>query len=194
MSRSIDAATIAALESAVVKWLILVKIEFDGGTIAFNSTLGDVNYNGTNYIGFGTLGSVSQLEEDGQLNPQKFNISLSGINPSVLAAVLTEDYLNRPAICHIAALDDNNAIIGTPIIYFDAKVDSVSASYGKTASISIIARDKLADWNRPKVERYTDQDQQARYPGDKGFEFITSIADKEIIWPAKAWFEKEANR
>jgi len=194
MSRSIDAATITALEQGVVKWLVLVKIEFDGGTIAFNSSLGDVDYGGDTYIGFGTLGSVSRIEESGELNPQKYNITLSGVNPAVLTAVLNEDYLNRTAICYIAALDDDNAIIGTPINYFDAKVDSVSANFGKTANISIIARDKLADWNRATIERYTDQDQQARYPGDKGFEFVTEIANKEIIWPAKAWFEKEANK
>ena len=194
MSRSIDAATITALEQGVVRWLVLVKIEFDGGTIAFNSTLGDFDYDGQTYTGFGALGSVSRLEEGSELDPQSFTISLSGINPAVLSAVLNEDYLNRPAICHIAPLDDDNQIIGTPILYFDAKVDSVSASFGNTASISITARDKLADWNRPRIERYTDQDQQARYPGDKGFEFVTSIASKEIIWPARAWFEKEANR
>jgi hypothetical protein len=32
-------------------------------------------------------------------------------------------------------------------------------------------------------------DQQARYPGDKGFEFVGQIADKKIIWPNGEFFE-----
>lgn len=189
MSRAIEAAMIAAIGSADVRWLMLARVEFDGGTIAFSSGVGDVDFDGVTYLGFGHLGSVSELKENNDLDPQSYTLELSGVNPALLAAILNEKYMNRRALCHVAALDESNQFIGQPLLYFDGLVDGVSCSYGSTASITVVVKDRLADWNRPRIERYTDQDQQARHPGDRGFEFVPSLANKEIIWPARSWYE-----
>jgi hypothetical protein len=80
-------------------------------------------------------------------------------------------------------------VLYEPLVYFKGKMDLLSCEHGATGSITVTIRDNLADWARPRIERYTDQDQQARYPGDKGFEYVTAIADKEIIWPASSFYD-----
>ena len=35
---------------------------------------------------------------------------------------------------------------------------------------------------RPAERRYTDNDQQAEFPGDKGFELVAELQAAEIIW------------
>jgi hypothetical protein len=55
------------------------------------------------------------------------------------------------------------------------------------ASVTVRLENRLADWERPRLRRYTDEDQQRAHPGDKGFEFVTSTVDKDIVWPASNW-------
>jgi hypothetical protein len=35
---------------------------------------------------------------------------------------------------------------------------------------------------RRKIRRYTDEDQRAVYPSDKGLSLINQLQDKEIVW------------
>ena len=38
-------------------------------------------------------------------------------------------------------------------------------------------------------KRESDQDQQAKYPGDLGMQYATTVSSKTIVWPASEWFE-----
>ena len=53
---------------------------------------------------------------------------------------------------------------------------------GATATITVNAESRLADWDRPRVRRYNHEDQQIDYPGDMGFEFVPQMATKELRW------------
>ena len=53
---------------------------------------------------------------------------------------------------------------------------------GTYSTISIAVENKLVAFERSKVRRYTAEDQKIDHPTDKGFEFVTSIVQKEIIW------------
>jgi hypothetical protein len=72
---------------------------------------------------------------------------------------------------------------------FSGLVDEIQVEIGSIGRITITVRDELADWSRPRIERYTNSDQQARYNGDKGLEYISQVADKEIVWPASSYFD-----
>lgn len=52
-------------------------------------------------------------------------------------------------------------------------------------SVTIKAESLFSLRSRPKAGRYTDADQQARYPGagDKGFEFTGVVINKVVTWP-----------
>ena len=42
-------------------------------------------------------------------------------------------------------------------------------------------RDRI-DWERSRIRRYTNQDQQQKFSGDKGLEFIQELQEKELFW------------
>ena len=50
------------------------------------------------------------------------------------------------------------------------------------ALISISVENKLIAFEKSKIRRYTAEDQKIDHPTDKGFEFVTAIVEKEIIW------------
>jgi len=53
---------------------------------------------------------------------------------------------------------------------------------GDSSTISISVENKLIAFERSSVRRYTNEDQKIDHPSDKGFEFVTKIQEKEIIW------------
>lgn len=192
MSRTIAAATLAALSSQHIRWLIFAKVEFDFATLAFNSSLESKVFDGDTYLGAGSLGNVSQAVESSGLDPAEYEITFSGVNDTVLSAAATEDYLNKHAIVHVAVLDEFDAIIGEPFVWFEGLTDSVNVNYGEQSTIVVNIRDRLTDWSRRRISRYTDGEQQSMHPGDKGLEFVTEVASRDIVWPAREWFKENS--
>lgn len=186
--RQIPQAIINALAEPVVRPAFFVEILFSE-PLRFTSLYVSKVVNGDEYFGFGNLGSVSPVSENAELDPQQMSVVIAGINPESLAGALTEPYVNRDVRIYVGLLDEQGGLIADDVMtYFIGKVDEMKVKYGSKGSIEFIVRDRLADWSRPRIERYTNADQQARYPGDKGLEFVSQVADKEIIWPASSYF------
>jgi len=61
-------------------------------------------------------------------------------------------------------------------------MDTMDVELGTTASITVAAESRLADWDRPRVRRYNAADQNISYPSDKGFEFVPQMVEKSIRW------------
>jgi len=53
---------------------------------------------------------------------------------------------------------------------------------GETAEVSLTGESRLIDLERPRVRRWTSEDQKSLYSGDLGFDFLNSIQEKEIVW------------
>lgn len=171
----------------------LVLIEFDAPyRLAFTSLLDSYEYLGDTFTGLGTLGSVSMPQGDGHLSPKEYTVKLSGISDEALEAATQIDYLNKKATCWAIYFDDEGAQLGDPMISWRGLTDQIGVIYGETSSINISVRDRLVDWERPRIERYNNGDQVAKYPNDKFFEFISEIATKDAPWPEGAWFRTNA--
>ena len=50
-------------------------------------------------------------------------------------------------------------------------------------SISVDAESLFSLRSRPPFSQYTDTDQKARFPGDRGFEFVPGLVNKIVTWP-----------
>lgn len=187
--RDIPAEIITALDSANFRPLFLVEILFDT-PLHFSSAFGEITINSTTYFGAANLGSISSFKENSDLDPQQLEITLAGVSDASLSAIGTSNYLNRDVFVRVAMIAEDGSIIGSGAMdYFIGKTDEVRFTYDKQGAITVVARDKLSDWSRPKVERNVNADHQARYPGDKGFEFVSQVADKDIVWPTGEFFE-----
>ena len=52
--------------------------------------------------------------------------------------------------------------------------------------ITLLAENRLRDLERLRARNYTDADQQAEYPGDRGFEFVPALQTMSIPWGGNA--------
>jgi hypothetical protein len=182
MTRDIDAAVVTASQEAVIRPVLMFDGNFASGHVRVHSGVGTITYGGNDYTGLGTLGRISPIDESIELSASGIKVSLSGIPGDLISTALGEHYQGRLAVIYIALLDSSYAVIGTPTIVFQGRMDNINITLGASADLSLSIENPLVDWDRPRERRYNNADQQARYPNDKGLEFVEQAVDKEINW------------
>jgi len=178
------AVTTESKKSSGARPAFFVKLEFDSGDLLIWNGRGDKDFAGDTYTGIGDLGKISPIEEGLQQRAFGISIEISGIPPSNISLALSEELQNRSAQIWLAFFDDNYVLVTSPVLMFRGRLDTMDVKLGKTATVVITAESRLIDWSRPRVRRYTNADQNDRFPGDKGFEFVSDTTDKEIVWGA----------
>lgn len=182
MSRTITAAAKTESEAAVLRPVWLAKLAFDSGTTRAWSGRGDITFNSEVYQGIGDLGSIGPVEESVEHKAFGVTLRLTGIPAAMLSIALAEDVQGRTAQVWIGFLDASYQLVADPVLVFQGRMDTMDPSLGETVTITLTAESRLIDWDRPRVRRYTDADQQERFPGDKGLEFVSEATEKEIFW------------
>ncbi len=182
MTREIDASVAAASQEEVVRPVVLARLDFAGGVVAANSGNINIDYAGDTYLGVGALGGISAVREASESQPYSINLSLTGIESSYISIALNEHYQGRDARIYVGLLDSDHQLIDNPVLIFRGRMDTMDITMGKTASIDLKVQSRMVDWDRPRVQRYNNEDQIARYPDDKGLEFVPQMVEKTIIW------------
>ena len=100
-------------------------------------------------------------------------VNLTGATVSNLGTVTTVDI-------------DGGTIDGATVDsyqIFSGRMDVMTIDEtGETCSITLTAENRLIDLERPRVRRYTSEDQKSLHPNDKGFDFVNSLQEAEIKW------------
>jgi len=187
MSRTLSSGMLGVTMADVVRPVYFVKMVFDSSDtsspLLLWSGLGDLAFGGETYTGVGDLLSIGEITETSDISATGINVALSGLQRAFIAIAIGYKYQGRPLTVFLGAFNDQGALIADPIIVFSGFMDTMTISEGaETSSISINVENKLVAFERSRVRRYTAEDQKIDHPNDKGFEFVTSIVEKEIIW------------
>ena len=183
MSRTLSNEMLGVTTSNIVRPIFLVQMTFDATKLSLWSGIGDLDYSGDTYLGLGDLLSISEIPETADISAPGINLNLSGVKTSFIAIAKDYEYQGRPLTVSLGAFDNQGALIANPIRLFSGFMDTMTITEGaETSSISVNVENKLVALQRSKVRRYTAEDQKIDHPNDKGFDFVSSIAEKEIIW------------
>lgn len=187
MSRELSANNLTEVSKTALGVAILfAELDFSGGVVRVHSALGTITWGSEDWLGVGTLGSVSSVEESAELKRRTIIYTLTGIPNAMIAIALGENYQGRSAKLYIGFLDPTTGLlVADPELLDNGRMDSSGVSIGEECSVTITAENRMAAWDRPVVRRYTDAQQQEMFPGDKGLEFIDQAAQKEINWGRK---------
>ena len=184
MSRSLPDDLLAAIDQGTVRLLVMVRVDFDSGTLAWHNGLQSVTYAGQEYLPTGNLGGISAISETPGGTPQAVNINLGGIDESFVALLMDEEFTGRDAFIYIALADEDYRVDpDNVLLIFSGQVNGLDGSMGSQAGFSLSVQSRMADWERIRALKYTDADQQSLYPGDKGFEYVPQMSQKKLIWP-----------
>lgn len=186
MPRSVSPAFAAACAAGTVRPALLVEGYFDSGTVRLWSGIGALEWNGATYTGAGSILAIDPIEETGRVEAVGTRITLSGLPVDILALALAEPYQGRIVRIRQALLDENYGILADPDERFTGRADVMAiAEDGRSCTIALTVESRLIDLQRPRERRYTHDDQQSVYPGDRGFEFVAALQDKQIQWGPK---------
>ena len=183
MSRSLTSGMETAVTADLVRPIVLVQCAFDSGNLNLWNGIGNLTVDSVDYVGAGTLLQITQIAESAELSANGITVLLSGVTDPLISKARDEDYQGRELKVLLGAMDASNGVVSDPVIVFSGFMDTmVLNDGGDTATIAVTVENRLIEFERSRVRRYTAEDQKIDYPNDKGLEFVAEIAEKEIVW------------
>lgn len=186
----------ASLAGHKVEAAWLIRFDFASSTMRLWTGTGTLyTVDGEAWLGAGELVSVSGIEQavNGQAPQATFTMSaidsemmrlardeyeaeVKGRTATVLVQFFGTDLVDDP---------DNQRVLDAPYPVWSGRMLAPNFNFDQEGkrSVSVEAESLFSLRSRPQYSMYTDADQQHRYPGDKGFEFVGSLVDKTVTWP-----------
>ena len=187
MSRTLTSAMGAASTAEVFRPIFLVQMAFPTANLNMWSGIGDLTVDSVDYVGAGNLLSVGEISESTELQANGVRLALSGVSSILITKARDEDYQGRELKILLGAMDSSNSIINDPVVMFSGFMDTLTINDGgETAIISVTAENRLIEFEKTRVRRYTAEDQKIDFPNDKGLEYVAEMAEKEIVWGRNA--------
>lgn len=181
MNRNVDSGFISAVSSAHVPYLFFVQLDFSS-PLRVCSAAYDMVWNGVSWMGIGMLGGMEPIEEQASTEAIGVRLTLTGVPTGMIALTLGEQYQGRPCQIWFAPLRDDLQLIAQPIRLFSGRMDTMDTEVGDTATITLTAESRMVSWDKARVRRYNNEDQRSRYPGDRGFEYVAQMVEKQLLW------------
>lgn len=183
MARSMSSDMQNALFAQVVRPCLLAKIETTGSTIYLCTLDRSISFDGQTWLGNGWLRPFGGVDEGTDLSPQGCALMLGGIDATAISAILGTLTRSKLGTLYLGLLDSSHALISSPFIIFQGTFSHAEiVEDGDTANASLVYESQLVRSKEANQFRYTDQSQQALFPGDLGFQFASKVADWSGFW------------
>lgn len=142
------------------------------------------------------IGMIEGLGTYSDAQSEAVTMTLGGIpdqEPDILALALSNSTeANQQLVkIHIQFFDDDWQPIGNPVLAWFGFMqpprvnrDVTDIENGPVQSITVTAENAFFNRSRPPYGRYTDREQQTRYPGDLFFQYTPTLRNKTFIYPS----------
>lgn len=185
-------AVAALLGGRTVRCSFLILFDFDSGPWRVWTGAGRIETAGETWLGVGSLVSISALEQATNGEAPAANFSLSGVPGELLT--LVRDEFDAEALDRIVTVylqlhnkydDCALELYDQPFAIWGGRMQTPRFELtGLARRVVGVAIESLFSLrSRPAFSQYTDSDQQARFPGDRGFEFVPTLVNKVVTWP-----------
>lgn len=168
--------------ATVIRPIYFVEIDFEDAPFRANTSDRNITVDDVLYYGVSTLGKIGDYTTTSGVRASAVKLTLSGIPGDMLAYILAQNTRNKNVKISVALADEANQLITPLIIWFNGGIDSMTMDIGKQAGAAMSASSRLLNWARSVNSRYTNEDQQFRYPGDKGLQFIANVPQLKLRW------------
>lgn len=182
MTRLSDASLVAEIVKPVLYPFFALHVDLPDPVYAW-SGIGTITFEGHEWLGVGAFGSFGALEEVGDGTAGQMSFTLSGIEPSFYEYLIEQPYRNALSELWVGALNESmTQVIAGPEMLFRGRLVASDLTDGDQLAIQITVERSSRDQTRQRVRRYTDAEQQRRYPGDKFFEYQAQMQSVQVLW------------
>lgn len=183
MARTLPSALADEFLANELKPFYAVELLFDSGAVRFWTGYGEIIANGEEWAGSGQIMGIAPSNETTDLSANGMTLTFGGLDPNIVAVALTENYRGRIATLYIGALDSTNQAVSNLYQLFSGRMDTMSITEdGNTSTLSISVENVLIDLERPRIRKYTNEEQLSRYPNDDSLKTVASLQEKDIAW------------
>lgn len=180
--RDLTAGMQTAVAATEVEPILLFEGVFQNSNVYAWSGYGTIVWDSKEWVGTGTLLSVSEVSENSDTSATGATVTLNGIPQDLISLALAECRQGALGRIYFGVLN-SGAVLADPIIMFEGKLDVPTIDEdAEASSITITYESRLIDLERPRLTRYTKEDQIRLFPGDKGFDYVPSIQEQRITW------------
>ena len=187
------------LRSGRITQAVLVHMDFQDAPKRWWTGFGDLEVAGQTWQGLGDLISISQISSTYQVSAEQVTFDLAA-TPEMLSLALAAKsrvreravtiYLQLFANARMAAFTAGGGElvtgdpVGSPMSLYSGLMMRMpwSASGSTERRIRLECEGLFFRRNAPPRGRWTDSDQKARYPGDRGFERLPIYVNYETRW------------
>ena len=185
MARGLTSAVKTELATGIIDPVLLIYIGF--GTPLYLTNCGfpitsSVSGSSQTYTASGHLKAISPVSETNKPTKNSLQISLSGVDQSMISVALSENIINDNVFIYRGYLDSNNALISDPFLLFYGTIDEYKISDNTTtANLILTVTSHWGNFSKISGRTTTDNSQQRFFSGDKGMEFA-ALTVRDIRW------------
>lgn len=178
--------TVAALAAGDrVSVASLFQFNFQSQTQRYWDGIGSLVAGGFEWMGSGKLISAAGLEQSINLSAPQATFTLTGATDEMMAYAAASEFevTGRPCSVYIQFLSAPGVPLDDPIAIWAGVMDVMSFEAGvKNQTISLTAETLFVGRNRSSYGYMTSTDQEARWPGDLGMEFMAVLMNRTVNW------------
>lgn len=164
----------------------LARLDLVEGEVRLWDGFGPAVFGGETWDGAGGFGSVGEIPVGINDTAVSVTMQVSGVEPDFIAlAINSESVKGRTATFYAQFLDESLQALGDPfpLPEFVMDVPSYSGSGPTQRTMTVPAESIWTGRNGARFAFFSDRDQQARFPGDRGLVFMSGLKNKKVIWP-----------
>lgn len=162
-----------------------VDLEFPSGNARYWTGTGEITIGGDVFAGLGELVSISDSPENVRLVAERKTFQISGADPATIPESDIDDCYGMAAKEYFGFMDADGNLVDTPEVNWEGRLDAISRVDLPTPVIEIQAEHRLIVLDESAGSRYTDEHQQRLFAGDLGFNQISTVENKTVIWGGK---------
>lgn len=147
----------------------------------------DVTLGSDVYLGARGLGRIGAMQTgNGQ---SALDLEFSGVSAANRGLALSEPVQGRECRIYAAFFDPDAGTLTEKLLTFTGWLDNfVITTEGGTSTITAQAVNIDDDLLRPAGSEWTDAEQQRLFPGDLGWQYVTSQVEQRVVFPSREYF------
>lgn len=179
--RNVGPAMLAAARGGHALPFLAVELLYPAGPVRCTSLDRHLQLEGHTWYGTGVMGELSDIEEGSENRSYGFSVALSGIPGQWMAYIRGQDVQGRLATVRLGFVDRKYRLLGIDTITV-GRMDTQDIEVGEHIAVNVSVEGIGVDWERARVRRCTDVDQQTRHPGDRFFQYTAALENMNLTW------------
>jgi len=184
-NRGFSAAMLTEIAKGTTRHAYLIELYFPSSTDYYTTANSELTWNSTTYLSSGTILDISSVEETLGMTINDAKVTLTGVALANIAQALSVDSINKRIVIRHALLSAANVVIVDPLVEFDGRIDTWSATEdisSETSTITYSASSHWSDFDAVVGRVTSDENQRLLFPTDGSMQYVRALGTQQLKW------------